>query len=361
MKEFLAKNKWITLLLIIGAVFFFLTYVAPLLTPILLAFVVVALFGPLLKRLQVRLHIRRQVGIVILLILAGFFIGIIGWLVISWAVKNAPGWGDYLAVWEVQLERTVHDVFGWLGDTFGVDVSDLEDSVAKLSGALLGKMQSDVLPNMLNNILRSMKGLATGGAFLLTFFIGTILLAKDYDEYMNLLLEHRECYVWLRALCGTLRYIVSFIKAQLIIMGTIAAVIALVLFCIRIPNGLLWGLLAGALDILPFVGTGIVLLPLILIQLARGAYWKALVCGLLYGGCVLIREFLEPRILGKTMGIWPVAVLTSIYAGIRLFGVAGVIKGPLGFVLIYQIYQSIMNVPTTEGGLENTLSRKNGL
>ena len=83
--------------------------------------------------------------------------------------------------------------------------------------------------------------------------------------------------------------------------------------------------------------------PLILIQLAKGTYGKALVCGLLYGGCVLIREFLEPKIVGKTMGVWPVAVLVSIYAGIQLFGLAGVVKGPLGFVLIYQIYKSVMS------------------
>jgi predicted PurR-regulated permease PerM len=42
------------------------------------------------------------------------------------------------------------------------------------------------------------------------------------------------------------------------------------------------------------------------------------------------------------MGLWPVAVLTSIYVGIQLFGFAGVVKGPLGFVLVYQIYKSVM-------------------
>lgn len=342
MKEFLVKNKWIALLLIIGAVYFFLAYIVPLLTPILLAFLVVALFGPLLKKIQLKFHIRRQVSIVLLLLLAGIVLGVAAWLVVNWAVTNAPAWGEYLYTWEIQLQMIVHNICDWIGSIFGMDISYLEESAAKLSGDLLGKMQSDVLPDLVNNVVRSMKGIATGGAFLITFLIGTILLAKDYDNYMNFLLEHRECYVWLEALCGTLRYIISFVKAQLIIMGTIAGTIALVLFLLKIPNGLLWGLLAGVLDVLPFVGTGIVLLPLILIQLAQGAYWKALACALLYGGCVLIREFLEPKIVGQKLGVFPVAVLTSIYAGIQLFGFAGVVKGPLGFVLIYQIYKSVL-------------------
>lgn len=338
----LKKNKWITLLCIIGVVYFFLAFISPLLTPILLAFLFVTMFGPLLKKLHVRFRIPRHVSAVILMLLLGLIIVIAGWLVISWAGANTPNWSNYLDIWEEELTFMVHSVCTWIGDTFRVDVSHVEESVATISGELLGRMQSDVIPDLVNHTVKYAKKLASGGAFLITFLIGTILLAKDYDGYMNFLLEQRECHVWLEALCGTIRYIMSFIKAQLIIMGTIAAVIALTLFLAGIQNGILWGLLAGVLDILPFVGTGIVLLPLILIQLAKGEYVRALVCGLLYGGCVLIREFLEPKILGKTMGVWPVAVLTSIYAGIQLFGFAGVVKGPLGFVLIYQIYKSIM-------------------
>ncbi len=342
MKEFWINNKWLTLLCTIGVVYFFLAYISPLLTPILLAFLFVTMFGPLLKKLQLKFHIRRQVSVVILLLLVSLVLIIVGWLVISWATTNAPNWSEYLTHWEKELQMVAHSICGWVGNTFSVDITYLEEGVAKLSGQLLGKMQSDVLPDIMNSAMKYAKKLASGGAFLITFLIGTILLAKDYDRYMNFLLEKRECYVWLEALCGTIRYIVSFIKAQLIIMGTIAGIIALVLFFTDIPNGILWGLLAGALDILPFVGTGIVLLPLILIQLAQGAYGKALICALLYGGCILIREFLEPKIVGKTMGVWPVAVLTSIYAGIQLFGFSGVVKGPLGFVLVYQIYKSIM-------------------
>ena len=342
MKEAIKKNKWVTLLCIIGVVYFFLAFISPLLTPILLAFLFVTMSGPLLKKLQTKLRIPRHVSAVILLLLAGAAIIIIGWLVISWASSNAPNWSKYLEVWEKELTFMVHSICEWIGRTFRVDVSHVEENVAKISEQLLGRMKSDTIPDLLDNTMKYAKSLATGGAFLITFLIGTILLAKDYDRYMNFLLEQKEFHVWLEALVGTIRYIVSFIKAQLIIMGTIAGVIALTLFLTGIQNGILWGLLAGALDILPFVGTGIVLVPLILIQLAKRDYMKALVCGLLYGGCVLIREFLEPKILGKTMGVWPVAVLTSIYVGIQLFGFAGVVKGPLGFVLIYQIYKSVM-------------------
>lgn len=359
MKEFLRDNKWMTLLFIIGAVYFFLAYIAPLLTPILLAFLFVTMFGPLLKKMQRRLRIPRQVSVVLLLLLVTIVLGVTVWLVISWATANAAGFGTYLETWEKEMQLIIGSVCNWVGRTFSVDVSHLEESVSELTGQLLGRLQSDSIPRLVDSLVRYTKTLVSGGAFLITFLIGAILLAKDYDKYMNVLLEQRECHVWLEALCGTIRYIVSFIKAQLTIMGMIAGTIALVLFLAGIPNGLLWGLLAGALDVLPFVGTGIVLLPLILIQLAKGAYGRAVVCGLLYGGCVLIREFLEPRIVGKKMGVWPVAVLTSIYVGIQLFGLAGVVKGPLGFVLVYQIFRSFMT--SVKGTAAEEISEKQEL
>lgn len=342
MKDFMIKNKWITLLGIIGVVYFFLAYITPLLTPVLLAFLFVAMFGPLLKRLYLKLRIPRHVSVVILMVLVGLIVVVAGWFVISWAMTNAPNWTACLELWEEELHDLVHELCGWLGRTFSLDVSYMEESVAQLSSDLLGRLQRDLFPDLMSGTVKYAKKLATGGAFVITFLIGTILLAKDYDRYMNFLLEQRGCHVWLEALCGTIRYIVSFIKAQLIIMGTIAGTITIVLFITGIKNGLLWGLLAGALDVLPFVGTGIVLLPLILIQLAQGYWGRAVVCVLLYVACVLIREFLEPRIVGKKMGMWPVAVLASIYAGIQLFGFIGVVKGPLGFVLVYQIYRSVM-------------------
>ena len=104
---------------------------------------------------------------------------------------------------------------------------------------------------------------------------------------------------------------------------------------------MLWGILAGILDALPFIGTGVVLLPLGIWQLLEGSFGRALICGALYVVCIFLREILEPRLIGRKIGVSPIAVLVSLYAGIRLFGVWGIIKGPLGFVLIYETYHSL--------------------
>jgi predicted PurR-regulated permease PerM len=154
-----------------------------------------------------------------------------------------------------------------------------------------------------------------------------VLLAKDYDDIMNRLLEREECYVFLEIVCGIIRYIATFVKAQLIIMSIIGAVAAAALGISGIRNGILWGLLAGFLDALPFIGTGVVLVPLSIQQFFIGSYVRGAVCLLVYVACIFIRELLEPRLIGKRIGVSPIAILLSIYAGIKLFGMWGIIGG----------------------------------
>ena len=65
---------------------------------------------------------------------------------------------------------------------------------------------------------------------------------------------------------------------------------------------------------------------------------KGIICLVLYLICILVRELLEPRLVGKGLGIFPVVLLVSLYAGMKLFGVSGIIKGPLGVVLYKNIW-----------------------
>ena len=103
--------------------------------------------------------------------------------------------------------------------------------------------------------------------------------------------------------------------------------------------------MAGVLDALPFIGTGIVLMPLAIVALLGGRTMVAAVCVGLYVTCILLRESLEPKLIGKRIGVRPILILISLYVGIKLFGLAGIIKGPLGFIILWELQrQSAMGV-----------------
>lgn len=341
MLEKIKNSKIGVLLLLTGAVYFFLQYLSPLVAPALVAMLFVTMFGSTLKKLQGKLHIHRQVGAIILLLLAGIIFAVLLWTLFSWIVGSLPGLIGKLELWEEDITLIVQNVCGNIGGTIGVDSEYLEETILQGVYEAVDYVQLKVVPGVLSYSWQYAKGLVAVGGFLVTFIIATILLAKDYDKIMNSLLDREECHVLLEVICGIIRYIATFVKAQLIIMSIIAGLGALTLGIAGIKHGVLWGIVTGLLDVFPFVGTGIVLIPMALAQVFYGHYGIAAACVILYVVCIFVREFLEPRLIGKRVGVPAIAVLVSLYAGIQLFGVWGIIKGPLGFIIIYETYQSL--------------------
>ena len=341
MAEKWKENKIITLLLIVGAVYFFLKYLTPLIGPVLIAMLFVTMFGPTLKKMQAKLHIHRQVGAVILLVIGCTILALLIWILFSWIVGSLPELTGRLDTIEQQIGNVVHDTCEMVGRTIGIDSGYLEELLLGQLEQGIDYLQSEAFPGMLSQSLEYVGMIAAAGGFLVTFLIASVLLAKDYDRFMNELLDREEFHVLLEVICGIIRYIATFVRAQLIIMSCIAALSAFVLAIAGIEYGVLWGILAGLLDALPFIGTGIVLVPLTIVQFFNGKIVRAVVCLILYACCAFLRELMEPKLIGSRVGIAPIAVLTSVYAGIKLFGLWGIIKGPLGFMIIYQTWKSM--------------------
>ena len=252
-----------------------------------------------------------------------------------------PVWIGNLELREQEWLEAVRGLCRSVGEIIGVDTAYLENTVSGRLQEGLDSLEENILPGMLSQSMQYVQWFAELGGFLVTFLIASVLLAKDYDGIMNRLLDQEACHVLLEVICGIVRYIATFVKAQGIIMTTIAMTAAATLGIAGINHGILWGILAGILDALPFIGTGIVLVPLGVFQILEGNWGRAIVCGVLYLVCIFLREIMEPRLIGRKIGVSPIAVLVSLYAGIRLFGVWGIIKGPLGFVLIYETYHSL--------------------
>lgn len=350
MWEKVRENRILLLIFLTGMVYLFLEYISPLIGPVIIAMLFVTIFGPLLKKMQKKLHLHRQMGAVLLLLLAVFLFGGLVWILFSWIVGSLPEWTTGLSALEDDMRLLLHEGCENVGAFVGVDGQYLEDTI--LNGITEGfnAIGEHTVPGMLSQSLEYVKILGMFGGFLVTFLIATVLLAKDYDEIMNSMLDREECHVLLKIICGVIRYIATFIKAQGLIMLIIGIVAAVTLGVAGVRNGILWGIVAGILDALPFIGTGIVLMPLTVAQLFQKAYARAVVCVILYVVCIFLREMLEPRLIGRRMGVPPIAVLISLYVGIQLFGVWGIVKGPLGFVLIRESYLSIRSQSTDDGG-----------
>ena len=348
--ESFLQNRFFALPAVIAAVYFFLKFLSPLVGPVLTAVLFVTIFGPLLKRMQKSLHIPRQAGAVLLLAAGSSLLLALLWIFFSWGVGSLPEWMGRLEKWEEGLTKGILELCSVLGEALGIDGAYLGALLSDRLGRGIASLKEKAGPEIFTQSFAYMKGLAAAGGFFATFLIAVVLLAKDYDQVMNRLLDQEKYHMLLEILCGIIRYIATFVKAQLVIMSAISTLCGAVLWIIGVEKGFLWGLLAGLLDALPFIGTGIVLIPIAGVEIFHGKLGTALLVLCLYGACALLRELLEPKLIGRKMGIPAIAVLVSVYAGIRLFGLTGILKGPLGYVMVQQIWEKLPRYAESQSG-----------
>jgi len=131
--------------------------------------------------------------------------------------------------------------------------------------------------------------------------------------------------------------VTGWLLAQLKLSGLTFGMLTAGLLLLRIPYGPLWAFAISLLDAFPVLGTGTVLLPWACICFLQGNSPRAI--GLLgcYAVVSLVRSALEPKLVGKQLGLDPLVTLMALYAGYKLWGIGGMILAPLLTVTALQL------------------------
>ncbi len=331
------KNKLIKGCAVTALVWFFFRYLFGLAAPFLFAFVLITLLYPTLERMQSRIPVRKRylAAGVILPFLLLLCVGL--WAAFSFGIGQLQGLPAFCSQVEQQAEAFFHNCCCQLDGKFGWEGERIETYIIEQMNVIMENVQIQVAPQLISSSYSCFKGLLSTIGFLAITCIAVFLLEKDYTGMVDWLKnEESVSFLW-KAFEGVLSYITTFLKAQGVILVIIATLASITLSLAGVEGGIFFGILAGFLDMLPFIGTGIVLVPLSVWQLLSGQYGRMAVCLALYGACILVRELLEPRLIGKKMGISPIYILFAVYAGVKLFGVGGIVKGPLALIVVCEI------------------------
>lgn len=335
----LQKHNLIKICLIFAGVWFFFRYLFTLVAPFILAFLLITLFYPLLERIQRRIPVKKKflaMGLIVpcILLIAGIL-----WVIMIFGGRQLEGLPAFCTQVGEQLTLFFHQCCCGLDGKFGWNGQQIERFVIERMTVIMENVQVQVVPRILTSSYSCFKGIFSAFGFLAITCIAAFLLEKEYAGIVEGLKKSEELrLVWL-VVEGVLSYIITFMKAQGVIMSIISILCSVTLSIAGVPGGILFGILAGVLDVLPFIGTGIVLVPLSVWQLLNGQYVQMTVCLILYGVCILTRELLEPKLIGRRIGVAPVLMLLSVYAGVKLFGVGGIIKGPFALIVMMEIFK----------------------
>ena len=121
----------------------------------------------------------------------------------------------------------------------------------------------------------------------------------------------------------------QWLVAQLKLVGINYLLLTAGFFLLRVEFAPVWALAVAAVDAFPILGTGTILVPWSLVCLLQHDTGKALGLLVLYGVCVLVRSTLEPKLVGRQLGLDPLVTLIALYTGFRLWGILGMFFMPM--------------------------------
>ena len=303
--------------------------------PFLLAFAAAALLNPLVRWFQRKVGLSRHaLTLLLILVLLGAVGGVL-WLLVYTAgnelISLVQNW-DYLLdkLLEAleQLESLFAQLFALLPQQFTATV---EQAAANIMDWLTA-----VVPNALSSLAANAGQKAMGVPSLVVavtiFLMATYFLTADYPYLKARCCQHMD--PGLRHFLGQVRITAlgafgGYLKAQLLLSVGVFFILLAGFFFIRQPYGVLLALGFSLMDFIPLIGAGTIMVPWAVIALFTGGLGQAVELMVIWGVIVLFRRVMEPKIVGDQTGLSPILSLVSIYVGMRLGGVLGMILGPI--------------------------------
>lgn len=347
---------WVVILAIAYLAF---KYLFNQLLPLFLAFVFAAVVRPISKllsteykyvkdangnkiRVKRKFVINRKVaGVISVVVLYVVFIGLIVGIVIRLSST---------------ISTFIADIPNWYYGVFVPGVTEMLEKVEAMTLNLNPTVRdtiSEAIPNIITSLgsaLTNISGKAVSWvanlatklpSFLLNTvicLIATVFIAIDFDRIKSFIrnnLSEKRFSLIVEVRDSFLEMIWSFIKSYFIIFCITFAEIAVGLLLLGRDNPFLFAALVALFDAFPIVGSGMILLPwAIIILVTDDVVWHGIGMLLLYAIVVIVRQIIEPKIVGKQVGLRPVVTLTCMFIGTKLFGGAGLLGFPITAAII---------------------------
>ena len=334
------QEKYIRLYKLIGTsivVYIVFRTILPLFVPFLVAWCLTCLIYPvavfLHRKVKLPISIGGSISLVIFLIVLGSSLFFLGRLLLAQITDFATNYTSYQQI----VEGYAQQVCRYCDKTFHVQIGStyamLENGMLRVADTI----QEDLLPTLTKKSFQVATSVATGIAGILITFIATLLWIKDKEECI----EAYHKFAFYEEISRVMKRLsktgIAYLKTQGILFLLVATCCTVGLLCIRNKYALLLGILIAIFDFLPVFGSGLFFLPWAIFCLLSGQIFQSAILITTYVLCMIIREFLEPKLLGDKIGLKPVVMLMAIYVGMKLFGLWGFLLGPVGLILILAI------------------------
>lgn len=325
--------------IIIAAVYLSLEYLLPVSMPFILGILV----AWLVIRISNMVHCTNRA---LRVCLAFVIYGIIGLLITLPVSKGVSFVSDVIKlipqVYETKLAPFIALVYDWCAQS----IRQLDPAISSTLSMLLESAFS-ALKNLVSFLSTSAVGLVSSIATgvpnlilsLLAMIFSTVFVVGDYEQIRSFTQKYipesiRKAITLVRIyLTDTLFVVIrSYVLIMLLTFGELS-----ILFSVfGIPNAFAKAALIAVFDVMPILGTGGIMIPWFVISFALGYTALGLKLLVIYAIVTVVRNYVEPKIVGAQLGLHSIITLVSMFVGLRLFGFWGLFGLPVGISFLWK-------------------------
>ena len=229
----------------------------------------------------------------------------------------------------LKIDNLVHDsdstLMSWLYSMKDTLISSLQPKVVQLSTSVVTGLVSNV-PSFVVKVIISI--------------VATYFFALDYDNIRRAVTSRMSESVYEKSSAAfrSLRSTIGqYARAYSLILLITFAELTVGLLCAGVKHFVLIALGIAIFDILPILGSSMIMLPWSIITLLRGNYQQGIILFIVYLVVVIARQFIEPKIVGDRVGMHPLVTLVTMYVGLKLFGGVGMLALPVACAVLMQL------------------------
>jgi len=315
--------------------------------PFIIAAIIAKIIDPAVNFLNKKAHLPRRIASLFLVLLST---SLLGWGLVSLADKL---WEEITSLIENRdritavMAQLFENIQSFAKERFGFDFGKyVKESIDfdKISQQINSKIGSAIMP-VLYSTVSVAKAVPSAVVFTVALVLGTYFISSDeqfYDRFFAILPKRVRDYVG--GFKNEMGFaLTGYIKAQLTLMFITFLELLIGFFIIGgevADYAFLLALVICVLDALPIFGTGTVLIPWSVYSLLTGDIRLGVSTIILYGVCFVVRQILEPRIVGERIGVHPLITLMAIYVGLKFGGVLGMFIGIFIVIFVKYLMQS---------------------
>lgn len=327
------------LIAIIGVIYFFIKYAFFWTLPFLIAFSIALLVDPLIKLLVKNLKWKRGIAstlvVTVVLALLVFVLYLLSRTLFVEAkniLSNAENYLQYV----INLIHDIPTKYGHLFD--GRFSSILEELIVFIQNYdYMSLLSGSVGSGVLKYAGSFVTSLPSALVFLIVTIVATYFTAASFPIIKAFIM--RQFSPKARELVLDVKFyfyntIVKYLKSYLILMMITFAELSVFFLVFGFKPAITLAFFIAIVDILPILGVGTILIPWSVIELLLGHPLRALILIGMYLVITIVRQTLEPKVIGDHVGLLPIVTLFCIYIGLQLFGILGMFMFPITVIIL---------------------------